>query len=172
MNKRKFLMVLAVILVIIAAGTVVFAESVNVKTHEYSYADKFFFNISDDLTDESEFMPSLFDSFEGGTYYSYPDGKSFCSLSVEGEDEPGDFESHLNDSAYEKIDANTTSQGYNAYIFRDSNEYTVFIDLDNMTVAFKEGYDMEYNYFKATFESLDEATIFIDTFKVNETAMI
>ena len=31
---------------------------------------------------------------------------------------------------------------------------------------------MQYYYFKGTFETLDEAQIFIDTFKINETAAI
>lgn len=143
-----------------------------ISTHEYNYANKAFFNISDDLTDEKEFMPSLFNSFEGGTHYTYSNESVFCSLSIEGEDEPGDFESHQNDTSYEKMGSNTTSQGYKAYIFKDATEYDVFIDLNNLTVGFKEGFDAQYNYFKATFKTLDEAQIFVDTFKINETSII
>ncbi|MBR6994260.1 hypothetical protein [Methanobrevibacter sp.] len=172
MNARRFLISLTIILLIISSIAIVSAESDNIKTHEYNYANKAFFNISDDLTDEMEFKPSFFDSFEGGTYYTYPDEKSFCSLSVEGEDEPGDFETHKNNSSYEEMDSNATSQGYKTYIFKDSNEYVVFIDLDNITVAFNEGLDLQYNYFKGTFKTLDEAHIFIDTFRINETSTI
>ena len=82
MNARRFLISLTIILLIISSIAIVSAESDNIKTHEYNYANKAFFNISDDLTDEMEFKPSFFDSFEGGTYYTYPDEKSFCSLSV------------------------------------------------------------------------------------------
>mgnify|MGYP006896826597 CR=1 FL=1 len=34
------------------------------------------------------------------------------------------------------------------------------------------GIEMQYYYFGATFETLDEAKIFIDTFKINETTKI
>ena len=47
----------------------------------------------------------------------------------------------------------------------------VFIDLSNITVAFNEGLDLQYNYFKGTFKTLDEAHIFIDTFRINETSI-
>lgn len=171
MFKKKFLIVLAVVFVIIAAATVVSATEA-IKTHEYNYADKAFFNISDDLTNETGFETSLFDSLEGGTFYTYPDGESLCSLYIEGEDAPEDFNAHQNDSSYEKIEGNNTSQGYKTYIFKDSGEYTVFVDLDNLTVQFKEGYDAPYYYFVATFKTMDEAQIFIDTFKINETSVV
>jgi hypothetical protein len=94
-----------------------------------------------------------------------------CSLCFVGAEGVTDFEGHQDDSSYEKIESNTTSQGYKTYIFKDSNEYDVFIDLNNLTVV-DRGVEMQYYYFKGTFETLDEVQIFIDTFKINETAKI
>ena len=168
MNKRK-LMTLAIILVLFAASTTAFAESSNVKTHEYNFANKAVFNISDDLTNETEFQLSPQDSLDVGVYYTYPDGKVICSLWCVGEDGITDFEGHQEDPSYEKIDSNTTSQGYETYIFKESNEYDVFIELDNMTVEYDDGAEIQYIYFSGNFETLNEAQIFIDTFKVNET---
>ena len=45
------------------------------------------------------------------------------------------------------------------------------VDLNNMSVD-DRGIEMQYYYFAGTFETLDEAQIFIDTFKINETAKI
>ena len=168
MYKRK-LMTLAVILVILAASTIVFAESDNVKTHEYNFANKAFFNISDDLTNETEFKLSPQDSFDVGAHYTYPDGKVICSLWCVGEDGITDFEGHQEDTSYEKIDSNRTSQGYKTYIFKDSNEYDVFIEMDNMTVVYEDSAEIQYYYFSGNFETLYEAQIFIDTFMINET---
>lgn len=164
-------MLLVIGLVIIATSTIVFAQSDNIETHEYNFLNKAFFNISDDLTNETEFKLSQFDSLEVGTYYVYPDEKVICSLWFVGEDGVTDFEGHQEDSSNEKIESNTTSQGYRTYIFKDSKEYDVFIDLDNLTVD-NQGIEMQYYYFKGTFETLDEAQIFIDTFKINETTAL
>lgn len=166
MHKRK-LMALAIILVMLAAGTIVFAESCNVKTHEYNFANKVLFNISDDLTNETEFQLSPQDSLDVGTFYTYPDGKVICSLWCVGDDGITDFEGHQEDSSYEKIESNRTSQGYRTHIFRDSNEYDVFIELDNLTVKYDDGLEIHYHYFSGNFETLYEAQIFIDTFKIN-----
>ena len=72
-----------------------------------------------------------------GTFYTYPDGKVICSLWCVGDDGITDFEGHQEDSSYEKIESNGTSQGYRTYIFKDSNEYDVFIELDNLTVKYE-----------------------------------
>lgn len=93
-----------------------------------------------------------------------------CSLCFVGADGITDFEGQEG-SSYEKIGGNTTSQGFKTYIFKDSNEYDVFIDLNNLSVADGD-VEMQYYYFKGTFETLDEVQIFIDTFKINETAKI
>ncbi len=166
MYKRKFLIVLAIFLVIFAASTIVFAGS-DIKTHEYNFADKVFFNISDDLTNETEFKLSSVDSLDVGAYYIYPDDKAICSLCFVGEDGVTDFEGHQENSSYEKIDSNMTSQGYKTYVFKDSDGYDVFIELNNLTVD-DNGVEMPYYYFSGSFESLDEAQIVIDTFKINE----
>ena len=168
MNKRK-LMTLAIILVLFAASTTAFAESSNVKTHEYNFANKAVFNISDDLTNETEFKLSPQDSLDVGVYYTYHDGKVICSLWCVGEDAITDFEGHQEDPSYEKIESNRTSQGYKTYVFKDSDEYDVFIELDNLTVDYDDGAEIQYHYFSGNFETLNEAQIFIDTFKVNET---
>lgn len=165
MNKRKFSMFLVIGLMIIATTTVVFAQTDGIETHEYNFLDKAFFNISDDLTNETEVNLSQFDSLEVGTYYEYPDQKVICSLCFVGADGVTDFEGHQENSLYEKIESNKTSQGYETYIFNDSNEYDVFIDLNNLTVD-DRGIEMQYYYFKGTFETLDEAKIFIDTFRI------
>ena len=73
MYKRKFLMLLVISLVVISTTSIAFAQSDSIKTHEYNFLNKAFFNISDDLTNETEFKLSPFDSLEVGTYYPYPD---------------------------------------------------------------------------------------------------
>lgn len=171
MNKRKFLMLLVIGLVIISTTTIVFAQSDSIKTHEYNFLNKAFFNISDDLTNETEFKLSPFDSLEVGTYYIYPDQEVICSLFFVGADGVTDFEAHQENSSYEKIESNTTSQGYKTYVFKDSKEYAVFIDLNNLSID-AGGIEMQYYYFGGTFETLDEVQIFIDTFKINETTKI
>ena len=171
MNKRKFLMLLVVCLVVISTVATVFSQSDSIKTHEYNFLNKAYFNISDDLTNESEFKLSPFDSLEVGTYYEYPDQKVTCSLFFVGADGITNFEGYQENSSYEKIDGNTTSQGYKTYIFKDSNEYDVFIDLNNLSVV-DRGVEMPYYYFAGTFETLDEVQVFIDTFKINETTEI
>lgn len=164
MYKRK-LIVLAIFIVIIASASIASAES-DIKTHEYNFAHKAFFNISDDLTNETEFKLSSGNSLDVGAYYIYPDEKAICSLYLVGADGVTDFEGHQEDSSYEKIDSNATSQGYKAYLFKDSDEYDVFIELNNLTVD-DNGIEMPYYYFSASFKSLDEARIFIDTFKIS-----
>ena len=169
MNTRRFLLLLVIGLVIIATSTIVFAQSDNIETHEYNFLNKVFFNISDDLTNETEFRLSPQDSLDVGVYYTYPDGKVICSLWFVGEDGVTDFEGHQENPSYEKIESNRTSQGYETYIFKESNEYDVFIELDNMTVEYDDGAEIQYPYFSGNFETLNEARIFIDTFKINET---
>ena len=168
MYKRKFSIVLAIILVIAVASTMVFAGSDCIKTHEYNFANKASFNISDSLTNESEFNLSSGNSLDVGVYYTYSDEKVICSLWFVGEDACTDFEGHQENPSYEKICSNTTSQGYKSFIFKDSREYDVFIDLDNLTVDC-DGVEIQYRYFSGSFETLKEAQIFTDTFKINQT---
>ena len=105
-------MLLVVGFVIISTTAIVFAQSDIVKTHEYNFLNKAFFNISDDLTNETEFKLSPLDSLEVGTYYTYPNQKVICSLCFVGADGVTDFEGHQENPSYEKIESNATSQGY------------------------------------------------------------
>ncbi|MGN0176429.1 MAG: hypothetical protein ACI389_01180 [Methanobrevibacter sp.] len=139
----------------------------NIKTHEFNYANKATFNISDNLTDKTGAENILFGS---GVSYDYPDGNLVCSIYAERDYGMDEVESNQNDALFEEIESDPTSQGYKTYIFKwdDMNEYDVFIDLDNLTIVEDSGYDEQYKYFKGKFETLDEAQVFIDTFKINE----
>ena len=79
-------------------------------------------------------------------------------------------ESKQNTAYYEEIESGPTSQGYDSYIFKYDNndEYQVYIDLKNMTIVEPDGFESQYDYFSGTFQSLEEAKIFIDTFKINK----
>ena len=70
----------------------------------------------------------------------------------------------------EEIESEPTSQGYQTYIFKwdDIDEYDVYIDLNGATIVEDGGYEESYKYFTGSFKTLDEAKIFIETFKLNE----
>lgn len=142
----------------------------NVKTHNFNYANKASFNISDSLTDKTEVKSIVFGA---GVSYKYRDG-SVCNLgglaSYGGNDE---LEYRQNDAYIEEIGKYHTSQGYDGYIFQHdgSDSYDVLIDLDNMTIVEPDGFESEYDYFWATFHSLNEAKVFINTFKINESVI-
>ena len=142
----------------------------NVKTHNFNYANKANFNISDSLTDKTEVKSIIFGQ---GVSYKYSDG-SVCNLgglaSYGGSD---DLEYRQNDAYIEEIGKYHTPQGYDGYIFKyDSSEnYDVLIDLDNMTIVEADGFESEYDYFWATFHSLNESKTFINTFKLNESVI-
>lgn len=172
MNKRKLILVLTIFAIVIASSTAVSAglfdsNDSNIKTHEFNYANKATFNISDNLTDKTGAENILFGS---GVSYDYPDGNLVCFIYGEMDFGSDEVESNQNDAMFEEIESNPTSQGYKTYIFKwdDMNEYDVFIDLDNLTVVEDSGYDEQYKYFRGSFETLDEAQVFIDTFKINE----
>lgn len=66
----------------------------------------------------------------------------------------------------EKIDTNKTQQGYETHLYKlDTNDYQLFIDLNQLAVNNTYGSE-KYDYFVGSFETLKEAEIFIDTFKV------
>ena len=172
MNKRILVLILIIFAIVIASSAVVSAglldsNDSNIKTHEFNYGNKATFNISDNLTDKTG-AKSI--SFWEGVSYDYPDGKTICYLQAiadyGGSDE---VESNQNNAIFEEIDSNPTSQGYETYIFKWDNldEYEVYIDLNNLTIN-ENGFDEQYKYFKGTFESLDEAKVFVDTFKINK----
>ena len=80
------------------------------------------------------------------------------------------FSAKSSEGYYEEIESEPTSQGYDSYIFKhdDYDEYQVYIDLKNMTIVEPDGFESQYDYFTGTFQSLEEAKIFIETFKINE----
>lgn len=172
MDKKKILLILIIFAIVIASSAAVSAglldsNDSNIKTHEFNYANKATFNISDNLTDKTGAENILFGS---GVSYDYPDGNLVCFIYGEMDYGSDEVESNQNDAMFEEIESNPTSQGYKTYIFKwdDMNEYDVFIDLDNLTVVEDSGYDEQYKYFKGSFETLEEAKVFIDTFKINE----
>ena len=174
MNK-KILMIFAIFAIVIAVSSAVSAglldnnDANGIKTHEFNYGNKATFNLSDNLT-EKEGAKSI--SFWEGVSYEYPDGDLVCYLNglsdYGGSDE---VESNQNNAIYEEIDSEPTSQGYKTYIFKwdDLDEYDVYIDLNNLTIN-ENGFDENYKYFKGTFQTLDEAKVFVETFKINEDA--
>lgn len=175
MNKRNLVLILIIFAIVIASSAVVSAglldsNDSNIKTHEFNYGNKATFNISDDLTDKTGAERI---SFWDGVSYDYPNGDTVCYLEAiadyGGSDE---VENNQNNALFKEIDSNPTSQGYETYIFKWDNidEYDVYIDLNNLTIN-EDGFDQQYKYFKGTFESLDEAKVFIDTFKINEDAV-
>ena len=173
MDTKKLVLIFSIVAIVIASATVVSAglfdsnDSSSIKTHEFNYANKATFNLSDNLTDKTGVESILF-----GEGVSYKYGDDFvCNLgglvSYGGSD---DVESKQNTAYYDEIETNPTSQGYKAYIFKmdDSEDYEVYIDLDNMTITEVDGFSEQYDYFWATFHSQDEAKVFVDTFKINE----
>ena len=172
MDKRKLVLVLTIFAIVIASSAAVSAglfdsNDSNIKTHEFNYANKATFNISDNLTDKTGAENILFGS---GVSYDYPNGDLVCFIYAEMDFGSDEVESNQNDAMFEEIESNPTSQGYKTYIFKwgDINEYDVFIDLDNLTIVEDSGYDEQYKYFRGSFQTLEEAQVFIDTFKINE----
>lgn len=171
MNKKQLILILAIGITIASIATVsagLFdSNDSNIKTHEFNYGNKATFNLSDNLTDKTGVETILFGQ---GVSYKYGDDY-VCNLgglvSYGGSD---DVESKQNTAYYDEIKSEPTSQGYATYIFKyeDSEDYEVYVALDNMTIVEPDGYEEQYNYFWATFHSLDEAKVFVDTFKINE----
>lgn len=177
MNKR-LLMILAILTIIVASCSAVSAglldnndSDVSIKTHEFNYGNKATFNISDNLTDKTGAESIMFGE---GVSYDYPNGDLVCFIyalaDYGGSDE---VEHNQNDAFLEEVESEPTSQGYKTYIFKwdDMDQYDVYIDLDNMTIVEDSGFDEQYKYFKAEFQTLDEAKVFIETFKINEDAI-
>lgn len=180
MNKKKLILILTIIAVLIASATVVSAglfdsneNKANIKTHEFNYANKATFNLSDELTDKTGVDTILFGE---GVSYKYPakNGRSDGLVNMLGGlasyGGSDTVESKQNTAYYEEIESGPTSQGYDSYIFKYDNndEYQVYIDLKNMTIVEPDGFESQYDYFSGTFQSLEEAKIFIDTFKINK----
>ena len=81
-----------------------------------------------------------------------------------------DLEIKQNDAYIEEIEKNHTSQGYDAYIFEwtEGGMYEVYIDLNNTSIDDSDGIEYPYKYFRGAFQTLEEAHIFIETYKINE----
>lgn len=182
MDIKKILLISLIIVAIVASVSAVSAgwfdlnddTADDIKTHEFNYVDMVSFNISDDLTNNTEVNKILFGA---GVSYKSPenDKGEYAVVGFEGVgDSVSDpIESKENDAYTEEIEKNQTSQGYDAYIFQwaDSDMCDVYIDLDNMTIVDYDGLEEQFPYFHGTFRTLDEAHIFIETFKVNEDAI-
>ncbi len=172
MNRKRILIIFAVFAIVIASATAVSAglldsSGSNIKTHEFNYGNKATFQISDDLTTKTG-AESI--TFWEGVSYDYPKGDTVCYINglpdYGGSDE---VESNQNNAMFEEIDSKDTSQGYKTHIFKwdDVDEYDVYIDLNNLTIK-ENGLNTNYKYFKATFQTLDEAKVFVESFKIND----
>ena len=183
MNEKKLVLILALFVIVIMSTTMVSAglfdnndKNTNIKTHEFNYANKASFNLSDELTDKQGVESIIFGQ---GVSYEYPakDGKSkglvnmLAGITSSGASDI--VESKENTAYYEKINSDNTQQGYKTYVFKSDSgdDYEVFIDLNNMTIVENDGFEAQYDYFSGTFQSLEEAQIFIKTFKINEDAI-
>ena len=140
-----------------------------VKTHNFNYSDRVSFNISDSLTDKTEVKNLPISSFDHISY-KYSDG-FICYLEAwRAYGNRDEIEKRQNSAYFEECGNYSTSQGYDSYIFKEGsfNEtYEVLIDLKCLSIVDVDGREEKFNYFYATFPSLDEAKIFIDTFKIN-----
>lgn len=180
MNSRKLILILVIVAIVIASCSAVSAglfdnnnNKADIKTHEFNYANKATFNLSDELTDKTGVESILFGE---GVSYEYPakNGKDNGLVNMLGGlasyGGSDTVESKQNTAYYEQIKSEPTSQGYDSYIFKydDYDEYEVYIDLKNMTIVEPDGFESQYDYFMGTFQSLEEAQIFIKTFKINE----
>ena len=181
MNKKGLLLILIGIIVLscatVSAGLFDgFNDNTNLTTPEFNYANKATFNLSDELTNKTGVENILFGE---GVSYEYPakDGKSRGLVNMlgglVGYGGSDTVESKQNNAIYEEIQSDPTSQGYKSYIFKldGDDEYQVYIDLNNMTLLAQDGFEENYSYFMGTFQNLDEAKIFIKSFKINDAAI-
>lgn len=138
-------------------------KETDIKTHEYNYADIVIFNISDELTPDTNSGNILFG--ESKTY-TYKDGFENMLSALVSVDNNNVL--NLAANSGEKIDTNKTQQGYETHLYKlDTNDYQLFIDLNQLSVNNTYGSE-KYDYFVGSFETLKEAEIFIDTFKVTQ----
>lgn len=103
MNKR--IITLLAVFTIIASISVVSAgllgsSDSNIDTHEFNYANRVTFNISDNLTDKTGAENILFSS---GVSYKYPKGDVVCYISAEPDYGFDDVESNQNDALSKKL---------------------------------------------------------------------
>lgn len=169
--NRKLWIALAIIVIIISTSSIVSAglfgnDNKDIKTHEFRYANAATFNISDELTNETHVDNIIFGQ---GVSYKYKDGLVNMLGGLASGGASDTVESKDNNAHYEKIDTNKTQQGYETHLYKwdgRTPEYELYIDLDNITIIASDGFESQYDYFSGTFDSLEEAKIFIDTFKI------
>ena len=177
--KSKAVFTLIIILIIITSASAVSAgifeykhNTTSIKTHEFNFDDKVYFNISDELTGETGVDGH--DLCDDVTFeYPSKDGYALSNMlwgAYYIEWWPDDIEDMRNNDDYSEIASEPTLQGYDSYIFKydDEDEYEVFIDLDNTYILENDGDYEPYDYFTGTFRSLKECRIFIETFEVND----
>lgn len=164
---KKHMLIFSMTILILSLCAVSFVSAADVKTHEFNYGNAAIFNLSDDLTDKTHVDSIIFGE---GVSYKYDNGivNMLGGLTADGGSDP--VESRENDAYLEEIDYKNTPQGYKSHIFKsdwgDDDEYEVYIDLNNITITEEDGFSSEYGYFWGTFDTLEEAKIFIDTFKI------
>ena len=169
--KNKTLILLAIIVVVIATSSIVSAglfgdDPKDIKTHEFRYANAATFNISDELTNETHVDNIIFGQ---GVSYKYKDGLVNMLGGLTSYGSSDTVESKDNNANYKKIDTNKTQQGFEAHLYEwdgPSKQYQLYIDLNNATIVASDGYESQYAYFMGTFDSLEEAKIFINTSKL------
>jgi len=184
MNNKKILLIMSLFVIITFSSVVsaglfdgVASGNANVKTHEFNYANKAVFNLSDELTNKTSVETILFGE---GVSYEYPakDGKQnglVNMLSGLVSSGGSDTVEGLQNSAHVKeLESEPTSQGYKTHIFKYDNleQYEVYIDLNKTKIVEPDGYEDQYDYFTGTFQNLEEAKIFIKTFKINEDVIV
>ncbi|MBR3139466.1 MAG: hypothetical protein IKF11_01175 [Methanobrevibacter sp.] len=142
-------------------------ENRTLTTHEFDYSKIVSFNISDELTDNTNVDDIVLGH---GISYKYDCGlvNSMGGLTTEGSGNT--IENMDNTAYYEKISSDKTQQGYKTYVYKDEGTkydvYQVYIDINNLKVIESNGFESNYAYFHGSFPSLKEANVFIDTFKV------
>ncbi len=171
--RNKTIIILAIIIVVISTCSIASAglfgdDSKNIKTHEFKYANAATFNISDELTNKTHVDNIIFGQ---GVSYKYKDGlvNMLGGLSSGGASDT--VESKDNDAHYKKIDTDKTQQGLETHLYEwdgPTKQYQLYIDLNNATIVASDGYESQYEYFMGTFDSLEEAKIFIETFKLTQ----
>ncbi len=177
MKLKNKLFIVLLIIVIISTCSIVSAglfgdDSKDIKTHEFKYANAATFNISDELTNKTHVDNIIFGE---GVSYKYKDGLVNMLGGISSGGASDAVESKDNDANYKKIDTNKTQQGFETHLYEwdgPTKEYQLYIDLNNATIVASDGFESQYDYFMGTFDSLEEANIFINTFKLiqNNTA--
>lgn len=162
-KKILILIIIILIIIIISVSGAILTQNKPIKTHNFVYVNAVSFNISDELTNETNVSKILFGE---GVKYRYSNGivNALGGLTNYSNSDP--VVAKDNDDFYKKIESNKTSQGYETHVYEYNGEYQVYIKLNYTEPGMSESNRIEYEYFTGTFSSLEEVKIFIDTFKV------